>query len=84
MFPAKEDHPALTPSLAHSSTAWKVNFDRILAEKGRLLKREALGPSLPPREKENLYGKGIISFSFITLQVLAAHRVVQRDGKAQG
>lgn len=74
-------HPAWhIPGL--TSRAWKVNFDRILAEKARVLKRKAPGPSLPPRE--NLYGKGIISFPFITLQVLAAHRVVQRDGNAQG
>lgn len=31
-----------------------------MAKKARLLKREALGPSLPPRE--NLHGKGIIYF----------------------
>lgn len=52
-------HPAWhIPGL--TSRAWKVNFVRILAEKARILKREALGPSLPPRE--NLQGKRIISF----------------------
>lgn len=41
--------------ILHSHPAWKVNFVKILAEKAKLLKREALGPSLPPRE--NPYGK---------------------------